>query len=208
MIASVLRLSRADVMALRITDPYSLHRVVYDLFEDIRDDNEKKGSVSSGILYADKGGDFNTRQILILSNRMPHEPEYGEVDTREIPPNFLDYPHYSFEVIVNPTKRDRKSRKLVAVRGDDMIREWFVRRALGSWGFSVNVPSLQINNINVKQFEKKGNLVTLGSATLIGNLSVNNRETFSKSFREGIGRGHAFGFGLLQIVPHSNSLNF
>ncbi len=207
MIASVLRLRRVDVMALRLTDPYSLHRVVYDLFEDVRDDNEKRSSVSSGILYADKGGDFHTRQILILSNRMPRVPKHGEVDTREIPANFLDHQHYSFEVTVNPTRRDRKSRKLVAVRGNDMIREWFVSKAPDSWGFSVHAPTLQINNINVKQFEKKGNLVTLGSATLLGNLSVNDREKFSKSFREGVGRGHAFGFGLLQIVPHSNPFN-
>jgi CRISPR system Cascade subunit CasE len=32
MIASVLRLSRSDCKALRVTDPYSIHRVVYSLF--------------------------------------------------------------------------------------------------------------------------------------------------------------------------------
>ena len=42
MIASALHLSRSDVKALKITDAYSLHRVVYDLFDDIRTETEKK----------------------------------------------------------------------------------------------------------------------------------------------------------------------
>ena len=66
MIASVLHLSRADVKALKITDAYSLHIAVYSLFDDIRTENEKQKSVPSGILYADKGGDFHGRKILLL----------------------------------------------------------------------------------------------------------------------------------------------
>ena len=56
MIASVLHLTRADVKALKITDTYSLHRVVYSIFDDIRSDSQKTQSVSSGILYADIRG--------------------------------------------------------------------------------------------------------------------------------------------------------
>ena len=41
MIAAVLRLDRAAVQALQITDPYSLHRVIYSLFPDVRDDATK-----------------------------------------------------------------------------------------------------------------------------------------------------------------------
>ncbi|NOU14960.1 MAG: hypothetical protein HOO92_13515, partial [Methylococcaceae bacterium] len=40
--ASVLRLSRSDVKALKITDAYSLHRVVYDLFDDVRSEQQKQ----------------------------------------------------------------------------------------------------------------------------------------------------------------------
>jgi CRISPR system Cascade subunit CasE len=42
MFASVLHLSRADVKSLKITDAYSLHRVVYDLFDDICSESEKQ----------------------------------------------------------------------------------------------------------------------------------------------------------------------
>ena len=41
LIASVLKLDRAAVKALRITDPYSLHRVVYGLYPDVRDASGK-----------------------------------------------------------------------------------------------------------------------------------------------------------------------
>jgi len=36
---------------------------------------------------------------------------------------------------------------------------------------------------------------------LKGELYVIDSEQFKQSFRQGIGRGRAFGFGLLQIVP-------
>ena len=48
--ASVLHLDRAAIHALRITDPYSLHRVVYGLYPDVRDTVAKATSQSSGIL--------------------------------------------------------------------------------------------------------------------------------------------------------------
>lgn len=53
--ASVLRLDRAAVKALRVTDLYSLHRVVYGLFEDVRSEAQKQASEPSGIQWVDKG---------------------------------------------------------------------------------------------------------------------------------------------------------
>ena len=71
LIASVLKLDRAAVKALRITDPYSLHRVVYGLYPDVRDAGGKAGHTPSGILHADQGGDFHSRNILLLADRIP-----------------------------------------------------------------------------------------------------------------------------------------
>jgi CRISPR system Cascade subunit CasE len=36
---------------------------------------------------------------------------------------------------------------------------------------------------------------------LTGELEIVDRSLFIKSFQQGIGRGRAFGFGLLQIAP-------
>jgi CRISPR system Cascade subunit CasE len=200
--ASVLRLSRADQNTLKIKDAYGLHKVVYGLFADVRSDAEKQGSAPSGIIYADKGGDFNTRQVLMLSNRKPHQtPQFGIVQTTPIQSRFLAHERYAFEVTVNPGKRDNQTGKIVPIRGREDIARWFLARAPESWGFRVNPDNLQTDKISVQVFEKSGKTITHGSATLKGELAVIDRERFRQSFTQGIGRGRAFGFGLLQIVP-------
>ena len=59
---SALHLDRKAVKALKITDPYSLHRVVYSLFSDVRTDAEKHSHIQSGIVYADKAGEYDGYQ--------------------------------------------------------------------------------------------------------------------------------------------------
>jgi len=207
MIASMLSLNFEDIRALGIRDGYSLHRVVYDLFDDIRTKDQKKASVSSGILYADKGGDRSGKKILILSNRQPNNPKHGQLHSKPIPGSFLEHDTYNFEVIFNPTKRDKFTRKLIPVIGREALIQWFLDKTLKSYGFEIKKRSLQIKDITVNSFDKKGERVTQGSVTFLGTLIVSNREKFICSFRQGIGRGRAFGFGLLQIVPILNPLN-
>ena len=205
MIAGVLRLSRADIKALKITDAYSLHRVVYDLFEDVRSEEEKRASKASGILYADKGGDFSHRQILFLANRMPQQPQHGELGKLiPIPDDFLQHERYRFEVTVNPTKREKATKRLVPIRGREAVTEWFMAKAPDAWGFSVDPASLQVLKLTVREFDKQGHAVTQGQASLQGVLTVTDRSRFITSFQQGIGRGRAFGCGLLQIVPMMN----
>jgi len=201
--ASVLRLSRNDVKVLKIRDAYSLHRVIFGLFEDRRSESEKR-LASSGILYSDKGGDHIHRKILILSDRKPHQtPQFGEVESRPVLSSFLSCGHYAFEVTVNPSRRQNCSGKMIPVIGREDIGRWFIDRAEHSWGFSVSPQNLEVVRTGVQVFEKNGHSITHGSATLKGELHVVDRELFVRSFRNGIGRGRAFGFGLLQIVPFS-----
>jgi CRISPR system Cascade subunit CasE len=200
--ASVLNLSRSDIKILNIKDAYALHKVVYGLFEDVRSDTEKQASTASGITYVDKGGDFNTRQILILSNRKPHQtPQFGKVQTKPIHAGFLAHERYSFEITINPGKRDKQTGKILPIRGREGVEQWFKSRAPQSWGFNVDHDNLQAGQIGVQSFEKSGKTITHGSAALKGCLTVIDRDRFIQSFTHGIGRGRAFGFGLLQIAP-------
>ncbi len=202
MIASALHLSRADVKTLKITDAYSLHRVIYSLFADIRTPEQKQTGMSSGILYADKGGDEKHRKILILANRDPIALEYGELKApKKIPDSFLEYEQYRFEIVINPCQRNNASRKIIPIKGRVAIGEWFINKAPKSWGFSVNPQHIVVSHNHVKHFAKKGQQVTQGYATVTGELQVTNKTQFIKSFQQGIGRGRAFGCGLLQIVP-------
>ncbi len=210
MFASVLNLDRKAVKHLKIKDPYAVHRVVYSLFDDVRSSNEKKRDRWSGIVYADQGGTFYGRQILMVSNRMPApqvEGGYGTVETKTIDTAFLGYETYRFKVIINPCIRDNKTRRLIPMKNRDAVMQWFLERSERSWGFLAKSRHLQVNNIEVLQFKGKNHdQITLSRATLEGVLYVVNKEKFSTAFQQGIGRGRAFGCGLLQIVPQSNNL--
>lgn len=200
--ASVLLLSPEDVKRLKVKDAYALHKVVYGLFEDVRSEAEKAVGKSSGILYADKGGDFHTRKILLLSHRKPHQtPQFGQVKTNPILSSFVNHDEYAFEITINPVKRDNASGKIIAVRGREEIQQWFMQRASDAYGFKVNPVSIQTEQMSVQTFEKSRQTVTHGSATIKGQLIVTDRELFVNSFTQGLGRGKSFGFGLLQIVP-------
>lgn len=209
LIASILHLSRADIKTLDITDPYSLHRVVYSLYDDVRSATDKARSQASGILYADQGGDFQGRKILLLADRMPAEQARsntgqvaGQVLSKSIPDDFLAYQRYRFKVIINPTRRDSASRKLLPVKGRDAIAEWFMERSRSSWGFEADSRHLQIDKIEVLQFKGKNqHPITLAQAHIQGQLCTSDTLQFQRSFAQGIGRGRAFGCGLLQIVP-------
>lgn len=205
LIASVLHLDRQASKALRITDPYSLHRVVYSLYPDVRSAEEKSASQSSGILYADQGGDFHSRRILLLADRMPAEcidGQYGQVQSKPIADDFLAHKRYRFKVIVNPTRRDSASRKLLPVKGREAIRDWFCERAPQSWGFCVSCDHLRVDRVDILSFtDKQQHPVTLAQAHIQGQLEVTDRIRFNNSFARGIGRARTFGCGLLQIVP-------
>jgi len=205
LIASVLYLDRQASKALRITDPYSLHRVVYSLYEDLRSAEEKGSSQPSGILYADQGVDFHRRRILLLADRVPAEcidGQYGQVQSKPIGESFLDHHRYRFKVIVNPTRRDNASRKLLPVKGREAIGDWFCERALQSWGFRVSREHLQVDRVDIHRFtDKLQHPVTLAQAHVQGQLEVTDRTQFHNSFARGIGRARTFGCGLLQIVP-------
>lgn len=204
-VASVLHLDRLAVRALRITDVYSLHRVVYSLYPDVRSEEAKKQSSSSGILYADQGGDHLGRKILMLSNRSPAprvDEQYGQVESKVLPAGFLEHNCYRFKVIVNPTWRESASRKLIAVRGRDAIADWFAERAQNSWGFRIDPKYLQVDRIEVLQFkDKQQRLATIGQAHIQGLLRVVDPKQFRISFTTGIGRARAYGCGLMQIAP-------
>jgi CRISPR system Cascade subunit CasE len=160
-------------------------------------------------LFADKGGDLNERRILILSKRLPLQPEYGLVESKTIPASFFKWDTYGFEIRLNPTKREKNSGKIVPVQGTEKqesyvkkkkLLEWFCVKS-ENWGFSTDHDSLQIQRTDVQAFEKDNRQVTQNSATFIGKLRVKDRSLFIKSFEEGIGRGKSFGFGLLELVP-------
>lgn len=195
-------LDRKDIKSLKITDPYALHCSVYELFE--KREGRTDSAPSRNILFVDKGGIRQGykifRRILILSPYAPKEPRYGNLRVKKVPENFFQYDGYRFEIKINPSRRNNQSRKIIPLRNRKDIGQWFQEKS-PNWGFRVSAENLDIHHISVLQFSKKGHKITLGSAIIQGVLEVTQREKFIQSFQNGIGRGKAFGFGLLQIVP-------
>lgn len=188
------RLSRKDCWRLKISDTYSLHREVYNLFE--RD--------AGRILYADKGyrqgpGGFE-RHVLVLSGSEPHFPPAGVLEARTVPESWLGHAAYRFEVVLNPVIRRCGSGRLEPVRGREAVAAWFGRRT-AEWGFDAPAEHLVVDSITADIFRKGGNTITLEKARLEGLLVVTDRERFRRGFAQGLGRGRAFGCGLLQLVP-------
>ncbi len=190
-------LRQQDIRALRLTDTYSLHRAVYDLFDDVRGKNTQE---HSGILYADKGGTARERRLLILSNRLPLDAQAGTLQTKEIPEAFLQKKAYQFEIIINPVRRESATKKLRPLRTREEISAWFCTKA-PLWGFQVREQNLLIADIHVDTFQKKNNQVTLSKAHITGLLDVTDTKLFITKLCEGLGRGRAFGCGLLQLAP-------
>lgn len=200
---SQLILGRRDLKELKVTDDYSVHRVIYNFFVDQRDSEQKKMSESSGFLYVDLGGNALGRRFLMLSNRIPKEMELNDsrIETKVLKDEFLLANAYRFKVVVNPTRRDAQTRKLVAVKGRENIAEWFAQRAINTWGFCTD-ESLAVDKVEVKQFKgKDDHKIVITQAHISGILTVTDRDRFIKAVSQGIGRSHAFGCGLLQIVP-------
>lgn len=214
--ASILALRRTDIQALRITDPYSIHRIVYGLFDDVRTQEEKNKQTPKGILYLDQGGNAMGRHILMLSNREPTPGAMtkegrlvGSVQSKEISLDYLDHDLYQFNVVVNPTRRDSRSKKLVPIRRHDEISQWFVNRSFNDWGFETIACVVHQNQ--VLQFSNKTQQpITLSQAHLHGQIKVIDRIKFKHSFANGLGRGSAFGCGMLRLVPitTTNPFNF
>jgi CRISPR system Cascade subunit CasE len=198
MIASVLCISREQYQKIQdanqgVFDIYTVHKLIYSLFPT-------DGEETRRFLFVYKGGSFSEKRILILSHGKPLDPKYGSIESKEIPALFLEQDYYGFEVQMNPVRRDSKTGKIIPVKGKEELVTWFTEKA-PSFGFSVMPGSLSVGNTDVLQFEKDGKQVILGKAVFTGRLHVTDRQLFIHSFENGLGKGKAFGFGLLQIVP-------
>ncbi|HBE03174.1 MAG: type I-E CRISPR-associated protein Cas6/Cse3/CasE [Spirochaetes bacterium GWF1_41_5] len=202
MIAGLWKLSAADCAKLNLKDEYAVHKAVYSLFPDNRSAEDKKKDISSGFQYADKGGGYNSRMILLLANREPVAPSCGELDLKPVTVDFLSADYYGFQVIMNPVKRDKKSAKAVPVKGRENLIKWFCGKAENSWGFIADENKLDVSGMSAVIFSKNGSTdITYNKAVFKGVLTVKDRKKFQESFTHGIGKARAFGFGLLELVP-------
>ncbi|AEC02349.1 type I-E CRISPR-associated protein Cas6/Cse3/CasE [Parasphaerochaeta coccoides] len=191
MIASTIFLDKKDIIALKLYDAYASHKFVYSLFP---------GNCRS-FLFLEKTLSYQGRKMyLVLSEDSPAVPMKGEITSRHIPSGYFDFPAYTFEVKVNPVTKQVGKSNPIAVTGLEAIRTWFLNHQK-TWGFSARQETMEISDMGVQAFLKNGQTITHNQATVRGIMDITDHVLFHKAFKNGLGRGKAFGFGLLQIKP-------
>lgn len=116
---------------------------------------------------------------------------------------------WHFEVVLNPVAAKktpgapRGTRgKLTALVGEEAQLEWFSTKAK-SCGFTpletliVERKTLRFSKLATNP---KGRQVVIGTVRYRGTLQIDDAEMFKKSLVEGIGRGKAYGCGLLTLA--------
>lgn len=191
-------LKPAAVARLRIRDRYSLHRMVLDLYPH-REGDAKETSVRD-VQWADRGEHLAGREVLLLSNRPPMTedlPDDVRVMVKKLPDSFLEHATYRIRMDVNPC-RCVDGRHQAVPRGE--LENWLHDKAKRS-GFAFT--HLQIGRYGATRFTKEGHRVTFAELRVDGIVRVLDADLFKQTVANGFGRGKAFGYGLMQIIPLS-----
>lgn len=198
--ATQMILSPMAQIRLKVTDTYSLHRLVMDLFPHRYDGQGSE--LPSGIQWVDCGEYIFGREIRILSKVSPCVLNFGnsgvedcKIITNPIPESFFDKETYRFSLVANPFVC-KGSGQRIPIRDELEIGKWLDMKAEGS-GFKA--VEKNVDRIRPLIFNKGRNRITLHTARISGVLKVQEKEKFIETVGRGIGRGRAWGLGLLQL---------
>lgn len=114
---------------------------------------------------------------------------------------------WHFRITANPTRYvvnkengQRQRGNLLACLGVDCQKKWLMEKSVKN-GFVLSNDSFDITQSSWKHFYKKeSRRVSILSVTYEGILTISNEELFKNALINGIGRGKAYGMGLLTIM--------
>ena len=186
----------------KITDTYSLHRVVYDQFD-------LTGSCEEGQrqapLWTVSNGDV-VKKLIILSSIEPRNVESEAVmqarSVKEMPEDLLEHSDYLFKITVNPVLVRRNEKlKVIPIKDVTEIKKWFVNKCLKN-GMEVNCSSLDLISKKADIFKANNIKNVINKCVVQGQLKVIDPEKFRYEIFNGIGRSKTFGCGLMQVLPY------
>jgi CRISPR system Cascade subunit CasE len=193
-------------------DLNNAHHLMWTFFADSR------VSAKRDFLFrASSGGHSPDGDFLVVSRRQPIDSlGYWSVETKPYDPRFVTGQVLAFKLRANPTiARNGKrhdvvmDRKLVLgnVREETSAeiweqsgREWLGARA-ARLGFSLLVCCAGGYRVHRIRRTKKRARVTLATLDLFGRIRVEEPEVLSAALFSGVGRGKAWGCGLLLVRP-------
>ena len=158
----------------------------------------------------------NNYYILILSETIPDfsafctqfEPNSVETKSYDKLLEKIKYgDKWHFRITANPTKAVKKYAQNNHNRGKilphitiEFQKKWLIEKSLKN-GFLLSDNSFDVVQNSWKHFYKKGSRrVSILSVTYEGVLTISNEELFKKALVMGIGRGKAYGMGLMTII--------
>ena len=119
--------------------------------------------------------------------------------------NLTDNSKWRFRLTANPTvseshKGNNGQGKIKACKKVEDHKKWLLNRA-GKNGFQLSCDDFDVVQNKWKVFTKQGHQrISLLSVTFEGILTIINVELFRKALVNGIGRGKAYGMGLLTVI--------
>lgn len=203
----------------RISDDiYAWHKMLWECYPDIPDAKRD---------FLTRIDQLEGRFLFwILTERKPLRPQWCPADgfaLKEVSPSFLDHRYYVFDVRANPVKtielRDsngntllrpdgkRKNGKRVPLCKPDELRAWLDRKAQAGGFRILEDKPLEISRMIECYFRKKDKKTSKshsayhGGVQFRGTLEVFDHSKFKETYRKGIGKARAFGFGLLLLAP-------
>lgn len=128
-------------------------------------------------------------------NWAPLEGQGYQCDQREFEPRFQEGQRFLFKARLNCCKRDIRTGKWAGIGGEARQVEWLMAKAT-KFGFEIQ----EANAVDERVLgdpERPG--LVIRSVVFDGILRVADPALFDKTFRDGFGKGKAFGFGMLSL---------
>ena len=112
---------------------------------------------------------------------------------------------WQFRLAANPVtsipQPDQRRGKIAAITIAERQREWLIRQGNRN-GFLPVQGQFDVIRSEWKIFRNKGRTVSVLCVTYEGLLTVTDAEAFKTALRNGIGRGKAYGMGLMTVMSH------
>lgn len=202
--AHQIRVHRKILLNRKIVNLNDCHKLIYSLFDLTRNEDELKTSVHCGFNWGEIEDSPLAKVFMVISDREANSALIPDVDvqTKLVNEKFLEHDYYDFTVVVNPVHKQfiQNGRgKMIAAKTKEDVSKWFNERA-EKWGF--NPIQFDVLSLDCHKFKKwDSNQVVIVTSKIKGRLKVTDKEVFKQSFSQGIGRGRAYGCGMLLVIP-------
>ncbi len=195
-------ISLVKVITTNISDEQIVHSAILQLFNSNRE--------TSGVLYKQLGvgteGELIVAQYLVYSKTSPKpveslpEPFLYTVeieDSKEIEPHFKEGVTLRFSTWLNPVRRNRETKNCYLINNPEERREWFENKMKNIGATVISYQEKAQKTICFNKHDMQGKYVGI---LYEGKLRVDAPETFLENYVNGIGKGKAYGLGLISLA--------